>query len=79
MAKRRKSKRRGATTKCKIVTVCGRRRRICWGKTGIKSNTPAGGGGGTMKRARRKSGKKRRCRFGVNKNTGACRKRKRAS
>lgn len=31
---------------CKLVNVCGRRRRICWGANGkIRSNTSAGGGG----------------------------------
>lgn len=37
--KKKASKKRGS--KCKIVTVCGKRRKICWGKKGITSNTKA--------------------------------------
>lgn len=27
--------------KCKVVTVCGHRRRLCWGKNGLRSNKKA--------------------------------------
>ena len=37
MAKRRKK-----SSRCKVVSVCGKRRRICWGRKGkITSNTKA--------------------------------------
>lgn len=40
--------------KCKVVTVCGRRRKLCFTAKGkIKSNTPASGGG--SRKASRKS------------------------
>ncbi len=78
MARRRTRKR---TRKCKIVTVCGKRRRLCWSKKGkIVSNTPAGGGRRRRKstKKRRRKTTKRRCRFGVNKRTKKCLKRRRA-
>jgi hypothetical protein len=44
--------------KCQIVTVCKKRRRICYDKWGIATNTPAGGG--KRKKTTRKSTKKRK-------------------
>jgi hypothetical protein len=43
MAKRRKGGRRKFRAGgCKVVSVCGRRRRLCWNKKGkIRSNKPA--------------------------------------
>lgn len=38
MAKRQKSRR---ATRCKVVSVNGKRRRICWGRKGITSNRKA--------------------------------------
>lgn len=39
MAKRKKSRKSG---RCKVVIVCGKRRRMCWGRKGkITSNTKA--------------------------------------
>jgi hypothetical protein len=77
MAKARK--RKGRKSRCKVVTVCGKRRRICWGKKGITSNKPASGG--TRKKSTRKASKrkgaKKRCQFGVNKRTKKCLKRPR--
>lgn len=41
-AKRKAGKRKGAKRICKLVNVCGKRRRICRDKKGrIKSNRPA--------------------------------------
>jgi hypothetical protein len=80
MARRKKRRTTKRSGRCKVVSVCGKRRRICWGKKGITSNSPAGSGG----RRRKKSGKKSkasRCRFGVvksGKRKGQCLKRKRA-
>lgn len=43
MARRkRKSRSRKRATRCKVVNVCGTRRRLCWGKNGrIVSNKRA--------------------------------------
>ena len=39
---RKKAGKRSAAGKCKTVTVCGRRRKICWRKNGkIRSNRAA--------------------------------------
>lgn len=43
--------------KCKVVTVCGKRRRLCFVRGKISSNTAASGGGGGAKR-RKRSGRK---------------------
>ncbi len=32
---------RSSKGKCRVVTVCGKRRRLCFGKSGIRSNTKA--------------------------------------
>lgn len=50
----KRSSREGRVT-CKTVSVCGKRRKICWGASGIVSNRPASGGG-----SKRKSSKKRK-------------------
>lgn len=39
MAKRRKKSARAS--RCKVVSVNGKRRRICWGRKGITSNRKA--------------------------------------
>lgn len=52
--------------KCKTVTVCGRRRRICWSAKGkIVSNSPAG-----SRRGRKSSGGRKRSgsKFGLKRN-----------
>lgn len=73
-------KRRAA--KCKNVTICGKRRKLCFDSKGrITSNKPAGSGGKRRKssgaKKKRKTTRKRRCKFGVNKNNGKCLKAKR--
>ncbi len=85
MAKRRRKTRKRRTRKCKVVTVCGRRRRLCWSAKGkIVSNTPAGRGGRRRKSTKKRKSRKsngRRCRFGVVKSgrrKGQCLKNKRA-
>lgn len=41
---------------CKVVNVCGRRRKLCFGKNGkIKTNTAAGGGRKSSRKASKKS------------------------
>ncbi len=47
--------------KCKIVTVHGRRRKLCWNDCGaIIRNTPASGGSGKGRKRKVKSTKRRR-------------------
>ncbi len=77
MARRKKRRsRRARGRKCQIVTVCGRRRRICRTAKGrITSNTAVGGKRRSKKRGKKRG--KRRCKFGVNKRTGNCLKTKR--
>lgn len=42
MAARKRRKSTKKTAKCKVVTVNGRRRKLCWGKNGkLKSNRKA--------------------------------------
>ena len=74
MAKSRKSRsRKRRAAKCKVVTVCGKRRKLCWDKKGkITSNTPKSGG---RRKSRKKSAtKKRNCRFGYSKRLGRCKR-----
>lgn len=59
MARRKRRKSTKRKSGCKIVTVCGKRRRLCWGKKGIKSNT-AVGGSRKRKSTKRRSTKRRR-------------------
>lgn len=57
--KRKSSKKssRGKTT-CKVISVCGKRRKVCWGPNGIKSNRPAGGGSTKKRKSSKKSSSK---------------------
>jgi len=42
MAKAKKARKKAATKyECKVVKICGQRRKLCYGKNGIKSNTKA--------------------------------------
>ena len=86
--KRKKSSKKSMKGKCKIVTVCGKRRKLCYGSKGIKSNSPASGGGSRKKRksTKRKGGGTKlktaagNCRFGkakTGKRKGQCLKNKR--
>jgi hypothetical protein len=65
--KRKKSSKKSMKGKCKIVTVCGKRRRLCFGKKGITSNRPASGGTKRRKSTKKRKSSKRKagtCKFG---------------
>ena len=60
--KKKRKKKRKTGGKCQIVTVCGKRRRICRTAKGrIKSNTAAGGGKGRKRKAAKGKKRKGRC------------------